>query len=146
MYELLAKSARKDDRLIAGDPLVKRWTLTWDIYSPGLGRFIEVDEYQHFSRIRLARLLELRSARWAPIYPEHFWGMVAPKIIAKPYRDLDPAHRDEQRAYLDELRDRLPMTYGFRRTFRIDEFTLKDYGLESVRLLIAQALSADASS
>lgn len=144
VYELLTQSARDDGRLTAGVPLVKQWKLTWDIYSPKLGRFIEVDERQHFSRARLDRLLEIRSAPWGPEYPAHFWETVVPRLIGKPYRDLDPPHRDEQRAYRDELRDRLPTLYGFRRTIRVDEFTLKDQGVESVTQLLAQALDAEA--
>jgi hypothetical protein len=144
VYEVLTKSARDDGRLPVGVPLVKRWTLTADIYSPKLRRFIEVDEFQHFSRARLARLLEIRSAPWGSEYPAHFWENVFPRLMRKPYRDLNPPHRDEQRAYRDELRDRLPLLYGLQRTTRLDEFTLKDKGLQSVARLIVEALDADA--
>lgn len=131
VYEFLTKSARDDGRLPAKTPLLKRWKLRWDIYSPKLRRFIEVDEYQHFSRVRLARLRRIRSALWGPEYPAYFWEEVFPRLINKPFRDMDPPHRDEQRAYLDELRDRLPLLYGFKRTIRVDEFTLKKMGSRS---------------
>ncbi|NIV15967.1 MAG: hypothetical protein GWN62_33325 [Aliifodinibius sp.] len=100
-------------------------------------RFIEVDEYQHFSHIRLNRLQTIRSTSWRPVYPIHFWENILTRRVNKPYRDLDPPHRDEQRAYLDELRDRLPVLYGLKRTIRIDEFTLKEIGLKVVNELIS---------
>ncbi len=139
VYELLAKSAREGGRLGDGQPLVTRWTLAWDIYSPKLKRFIEVDEHQHFSRPRLSRLAENRSAPWGPVYPAYFWEEKFPRLVDKPKHDHDPPHRDEQRAYRDELRDRLPTLYGLGRTIRIDEFTLQAEGSESLRQLIAEA-------
>jgi hypothetical protein len=136
LYGLLTKSARDDDRLPDGVPLVKRWTLSWDIYSPKLRRFIEVDERQHFSLARLNRLAEIDFDSWGPVYSAYFWQKVFPQLQVRPCRDLKPPHRDEQRAYLDELRDRLPALYGFKPTIRLDEFTLKAHGYESLNQLI----------
>ena len=65
VYELLRLAALTDGRLAADVPLVKNWTLTGDIYSPKLRRFIEVDEVQHFSKPRLDRLVANRLAPWA---------------------------------------------------------------------------------
>lgn len=139
VYELLADSAREGGRLAETQPLVKQWTLAWDIYSPKLKRFIEVDEEQHFSRPRLGRLKANRTAPWGPVYSAYFWEEKFPQLVDKPKHDHDPPHRDEQRAYRDELRDRLPALYGLGRTIRIDEFTLSADGHESVRQLIAEA-------
>ncbi|QDU90759.1 hypothetical protein Pla175_41710 [Pirellulimonas nuda] len=139
VYELLAKSARDAGRLAEGEPLVRQWALAWDVYSPKLKRFIEVDEHQHFSRPRLGRLEANRTAPWAPVYSAYFWEETFPRLVDKPKHDQDPPHRDEQRAYRDELRDRLPALYGLGQTIRIDEFTLKADGQESLSQLIAQA-------
>ncbi|MFI5453946.1 MAG: hypothetical protein ACHRXM_00685 [Isosphaerales bacterium] len=144
LYEKLARAAREAGRLAHDAPLIKGWKLTGDIYSPKLERFIEVDERQHFSRARLARLLEIRSCVWGPLYPAYFWSEEFPRLRDKPFQDLDPPHRDEARAYRDELRELLPVAYGLRRTIRLDEFTLQDFGLEGVGDLVAQALEAEA--
>jgi hypothetical protein len=146
LLELLTQSARDAGRLPADKALVVKWRLKWDIYSPELGRLIEVDERQHFSRVRLRRLLVSRNCAWGPLYPDHFWQEVFPRRQDKPAFDLDPPHRDEQRAYLDEVRDRLPVLYGLRRTIRLDVFTLKHHGIGEVRDLIAQALRAEADA
>ena len=143
LYDLLERAARDDGRLPAAKPLVKRWKLTGDIYSPKLRRFIEVDEYQHFSRVRLARILENRSLPWGPLYPAHFWEVVMPRLQANPFHDPDPPHRDEARAYRDELRDRLPVIYGLPPTIRLDEFTLDDTGLDGVADLITEMLETE---
>jgi hypothetical protein len=140
VYESLRQDAQADGRLAAGAPLVKTWSLTADIYSPKPRRFIEVDEAQHFSEVRLSRLLANRSAPWGPLYAASFWDEVVPRLLARPRRDLDPPHRDEARAYRDEMRERLPVTYGLRRTVRLDEFTLKLTGLERVAHLVLQIL------
>src|SRR5262249_30245709 len=122
-------------------PLMERWKLGYDMYSPRLGRFIEVDEYQHFSQVRLDRLLLNRSAAWSPLYPAYFWENVLPKLIAKPFHDPSPPHRDEQRAYRDEMRERLPILYGLMHTVRLDEFTIKEIGLENVVGLINEIVA-----
>lgn len=143
VYESLWQAAQADGRLAVGDPLVKTWNLTADIYSPKLRRFIEVDEGQHFSEVRLKRLLAHRSAPWGPLYAASFWDEVVPRLLARPRRDLDPPHRDEARAYRDEMRERLPVLYGLRRTVRLDEFTLKLTRLDRVADLVVQILEED---
>jgi len=145
VYELLRGAACAAGRLASEEPLVKRWKLTGDIYSPKLERFIEVDEYQHFSAVRLARILENRAVPWRPLYACHFWDNVLPHLLAKPYHDLDPPHRDEARAYRDEMRERLPVFYGLRRTVRLDEFTLKEIGPGHVVGLLLQMLESEGS-
>ena len=144
VYECLRQMACSAGRLKEDIPLVKNWRLTGDIFSPKLQRFIEVDECQHFSAVRLARLVENRSMPWAPLYSEHFWIEVFPKLQAKPFRDLDPPHRDEARAYRDELREWLPVVYGLGRTIRLDEFTLQETGLDHVTDLIHRILETEA--
>jgi hypothetical protein len=146
LYESLAQSARQAGRLPEGASLVKLWKLTGDIYSPKLGRFIEVDEYQHFSKVRLSRILENRFLPWGALYSANFWDTVLPRLQAKPYRDLDPPHRDEARAYRDELRERLPILYGLRQTIRLDEFTLEEAGLDRVTSLILEILAGEATN
>ena len=143
VYELLRIAAHTDGRLAADVPLVKNWTLTGDIYSPKLRRFIEVDEVQHFSKPRLDRLVANRLAPWASLYAARFWELELPRLLRKPKRDLDPPHRDEARAYRDELRERLPVAYGLRRTIRLDEFTLAAVGLDEIPDLIVEILKME---
>ena len=143
VYESLRMAAHTDGRLAAAEPLVKNWTLTADIYSPKLRRFIEVDEVQHFSKPRLVRLVANRLAAWAPLYAPRFWEVEVPRLLRKPKRDLDPPHRDEARAYLDELRERLPFAYGLSRTIRLDEFTLAAVGLDQLPDLIFEILQME---
>jgi hypothetical protein len=143
LYELLERAARDDGRLAAVTPLVRQWQLTGDIYSPKLGRFIEVDEYQHFSRVRLARIFENRSLPWRPLYAAHFWEVAMPRLQAKPFHDPDPPHRDEARAYRDELRERLPVLYGLRPTIRLDEFSLRVAGVGQTVQLIEEILETE---
>lgn len=61
----------------------------------------------------------------------------------RPKRDLDRPHRDEARAYRDEMREKLPVAYGFRRTIRLDEFTLKQAGIERVADLVNQLVASE---
>lgn len=143
VYDLMRSAAQADRRLADKTPLVKSWILTADIYSPKLQRFIEVDETQHFSKPRLSRLLVNRAATWAPLYAPRFWDEEYPRLLKKPRRDLDPPHRDEARAYRDELRERLPVAYGLRRTIRLDEFTLAIIGLECVADLVLQIIDSE---
>ena len=123
LHASLQRKARTGGRLGAAEPLVRIWSLSYDIYSPRFRCFIEVDEYQHFSRPRL-----LRIARNKPAYPEHFWRETFPRLVRKPKIDHDPPHRDELRAYLDECREVLPLAYGLRPTLRVDEFSLRASG------------------
>lgn len=144
LYESLRRAAQLDGRLATDAPLVKNWYMIADIYSPKLQRFIEIDEYQHFSKVRLTRLLANRNATWAPLYTAHFWDEVYPGLVIRPRRDLDPPHRDEARAYRDEMRERLAVVYGLRRTVRLDEFTLKQAGTEAVTDLVLQLVENEA--
>lgn len=118
-YALFTQHARTDRRLPLGTPLVSRWTMTYDIYSPKLRRFIEVDEKQHFSAVRLQRIQLVR-----PHYPQHFWGTALATLLRAPAVDRDPPHRDEARAYRDEARELLPTAYGLGETIRLDEYSL----------------------
>lgn len=138
LYESLQRAAQADGRLAPEAPLVKNWILSADIYSPKLRRFIEIDETQHFSRIRLTRLLANRAELWGPLYVASFWDRVYPRLAMNPRRDLDPPYRDEARAFRDEMRERLPVVYGLGRTIRLDEFTLKQAGIEAVGDLVLQ--------
>ena len=104
-----------------------------------------MDECQHFSEPRLTRLVANRSAPWSPLYPTLFWEETLPRLLARPRRDLDPPHRDEARAYRDEMRERLPVLYGLRRTVRLDEFTLGQIGLECVVPIVLEILEMEAS-
>jgi len=142
-YLALASAAVAAGRLRPDQALVKGWTLSGDIYSPKYRRFIEVDETQHFSKPRLVRLAAHRAEPWSGLYPARFWTVEYPRLMAKPRRDLDPPHRDEQRAYRDELRERLPVAYGLNRTIRIDEFTLAEAGLDRVASLIQEILETE---
>ena len=124
LYNLLRQQAEDDGRLQPGSPLIRRWTLSYDIFLPGHGRFVEVDERQHFSKTRLDRLAVQRNRRKAPLYPASFWAQAFKPLVRSPSRDLDPPWRDEARAYRDECREILPVAYGLRPTVRIDVFSL----------------------
>lgn len=101
-YDRFERAARAARRLAAPTPLVGRWSLVYDIYSPKLRRFIEVDERQHFSRPRLDAICAAQGAL-RPIYPSYFWKSVLHGLVETPAVDLDPPHRDEARAYRDEV-------------------------------------------
>ena len=135
LYDTLERSAREDDRLPANKPLVRNWTLTYDIYSPKLGRFIEVDERQHFSRQRLDRIVESQFLPGRSLYPSYFWDQVIQQLQKSPACDIDPPHRDEQRTYRDVARELLPTAYGLEATIRLDEYSLSSSGLEAVDLI-----------
>lgn len=131
-HSAMSHSAHSAGRLPPGTPLVSRWTLTYDIYSPKLRRFIEVDERQHFSSVRLARIGETR-----PLYPAHFWATALHDLVRSPATDRDPPHRDEARAYGDEARELLPVAYGLEPTIRLDEFSLSRADNDLVALIDA---------
>ena len=126
LYEDLSARARAARRLSRNASLVARWTLVYDIYSPKLRRFVEVDEKQHFSAPRLERI-----RRHGALYPASF--MTRLKALS-PSRDLSPPHRDEQRAYRDAARELIPAAYGLAATVRLDEFSLRDLKDPSILL------------
>lgn len=105
-----------------------------------------MDEKQHFSGVRINRILENHYLPWHPLYPAYFWEQVLPRLQAKPYRDLDPPYRDEARAYRDEMRERLPVLYGLQPTIRLDEFTLKSVGVDHVADMVHEILNMEACS
>lgn len=127
LYDLLAKSAAADGRLIDGRSLITQWRLSYDVFSPKLQRFIEIDERQHFSAVRNLRIALCREREGLARYPDVFWSTHFAKIQMHPSRDLDPPYRDEQRAYRDEARELLPIGYGLQPTLRLDEFSLASY-------------------
>lgn len=131
-HDALVSAARTDERLPPGTSLIAKWTLTYDIYSPRLRRFIEVDERQHFSRVRLERIQQTR-----PRYPQHFWHAALGPLLRSPSVDRDPPHRDEARAYRDEARELLPVAYGLNPTIRLDEFSLAQEGVDVISLIEA---------
>jgi hypothetical protein len=135
-HDALTRAAHADKRLGVETPLIRSWKLSYDIYSPKLRRFIEVDERQHFSRQRLERIQVGRTEPGRSFYPVHFWDHVFARLLARPARDLDPPHRDEARAYRDEARECLPVLYGLHPTIRLDEFTLEEIGITNVVDLI----------
>lgn len=133
-YNYLSALAKHDKRLSENDQLVKQWKLTYDIFSPKLLRFIEVDERQHFSYQRIRMVSELRKAGSPPLYHPFFWKEVIPRFIKRPAIDNDPPWRDEARAYRDYARDILPQEYGLKPTIRLDIFSLDEYGVSSANL------------
>jgi hypothetical protein len=133
LYDSLENAARAGKRLAHDKPLIRRWKLDYDVYSPKLGRFIEVDERQHFSCQRLLRIRQGRGKPGRSLYPAYFWESVLDEF--PPARDFDPQHRDEQRAYLDEARELLPLAYGFAPTIRLDQYSLKLSGRTAIELI-----------
>lgn len=121
----LEQAARADGRLPVLEPLIRSWTLSYDIFSPRLRRFIEIDDRQDFSRQRLQRILNGRGKRGRSVYPEYFWQHIIDGLIASPVRNLDPPHHDDARAYRAEARELLPLAYGFAATIRLDELSLE---------------------
>jgi hypothetical protein len=120
LHASMQREARAARRLGAAEPLVRTWSLSYDIYCPRLQCFIEIDEYQHFSQPRLRRIQRMK-----PRYPAHFWDEALPRLLRSPKTDRDPPYRDEARAYRDECREVLPIAYGLRPTIRVDEYSLE---------------------
>jgi len=88
-----------------------------DYYLPEQSRIIEFDERQHFS---IPRKISLQ------MYPEGLeLGFDRLRYISLCEdikaidNDKNVPHRDEQRAWLDTLRDFLPLIYGLKPTIRI---------------------------
>jgi len=128
-YATLESAARAAGRLPPEkDLLGKTWALSYDIYSPRLHRFIEIDERQHFSAPRLERIRCLRESLLEANYPPYFWEHVLLHLLEVPSTDKAPPYRDEQRAYLDLARELVPPHYGYEPTLRIDQWSLKYYG------------------
>lgn len=134
-YLYLQARARAEGRLSLDMPLLKRWTLAYDIYSPKLHRFIEIDESQHFSNPRLERIVQHRDSPVEANYPSYFWESQLPRLLKKPFHDRRPPHRDEQRAYLDLARELIPPAYGLNPTLRIDQWSLSNSQLDITSLL-----------
>lgn len=92
-----------------------------DYFLPRQGIVVEVDERQHFSeprRISLSQYpadvpLGFDRARWLEACAE------------RQARDDHPPHRDEQRAYLDALRDLRIPELGYGPVVRVDDIALR---------------------
>lgn len=123
---------------------IRRWVLSYDIYSPRLHRFLEIDERQHFSEVRLERIQGARSSSREANYPPYFWERVLARLQANPARDHVPPHRDEQRAYLDLVRELVPPAYGCKPTIRIDEYSLRKY--RAIKAEFAEFLGLDSET
>jgi hypothetical protein len=86
-----------------------------DFYVSDPPFILEFDEFQHFSRPRLATLL---------VYPADLefgfsvtrWRELCRELDAV---DNEPFDRDERRAWYDTLRDLVPIIHGFRPTVRL---------------------------
>lgn len=112
-YEALEDVARITGRLPPEKNLLgETWALRYDIYSPRLRRFIEIDERQHFSVPRLERIKNARGCLVEANYPPYFWEHTLPHLLEVPAHDHAPPYRDEQRAYLDLARELVPPQYG----------------------------------
>jgi hypothetical protein len=127
-YSDLESAARAAGRLPPERNLLGRiWTLKYDIYSPRLRRFLEVDERQHFSAPRLDRIRRSRDSGVEANYPPFFWDHQAARLSERPPHDYTPPYRDEQRAYLDLARELVPPHYDFKPTLRIDQWSVSFY-------------------
>lgn len=139
-YATLENAARSAGKLPPEKPLLGRaWTLTYDIYSPDLHRFIEIDERQHFSMARLTRIQYSRESPIEANYPLYFWEHKLPHLLKVPSTDKAPPYRDEQRAYLDLARELVPPQYGFKPTLRIDQWSA-DYYRSNIGMLLKALL------
>jgi hypothetical protein len=142
-YSVLESAARAVGRLPPEKYLLGRvWTLAYDIYSPRLHRFIEIDERQHFSAPRLERMRHSRESPLEANYPPYFWEHVLPRLLEAPSTDKAPPYRDEQRAYLDLARELVPLQYGFKPTLRIDQWSVKRYQ-DDIKPLLEALLGSD---
>lgn len=88
---------------------------------------LEFDESQHFSRPRLATLLQYPT-NLAVGFPLPHWQQLCRAIDAV---DDIPFDRDERRAWYDTLRDLVPILHGFRPTVRLYAEELEWCALEA---------------
>ncbi|MBN9397155.1 MAG: hypothetical protein J0H83_18050 [Candidatus Melainabacteria bacterium] len=86
-----------------------------DYYLHETNQIVEFDESQHFTHPRLLSLLNY--PKYLELgYDKNRWIKLC-KSLDK--RDNHPPHRDEQRAWLDTLRDFAPLLIGLRPTVRV---------------------------
>ena len=131
----LNQRAVKEGKLPSTKNLLARYKLDYDIYTPQFNCFIEIDERQHFSAVRLERVQASRRSPKEANYPAYFWENALKRLIEKPAFDRSPPHRDEQRAYLDLARELIPPYYGLNPTIRIDQYSLVKSGLDEATLV-----------
>jgi hypothetical protein len=100
IHDILMNLSKKDNRGPKGNVLSKAFK-PYDYFLPKYNCFVEFDEQQHFTLPRLISLglypndihLGFDKAKWETLC----------KDLEK--TDRDPPHRDEQRAWLDTIRD-----------------------------------------
>lgn len=112
----------------------KNWVLAFDFFLPSVGVAIEFDERQHFTPLRAAALKAYPSGINLG-FDRDRWIQLSEQIRAG---DNSPAHRDEQRAFYDSIRDILATRMGLKPVVRIFE--------DDVHWETDQATSASAAS
>ena len=104
------KTHRNNDHFVRSNDLQ-----ACDIYLPKQKIIVELDETQHFSKLRQLALLNYPKDLELGYEAAH-WIQLCESINAK---DNNPIYRDEQRAWYDTLRDFFPIINGGNPTVRI---------------------------
>lgn len=118
IYDVLYERAVQDGRLAEGQPLgIRRHR--HDYFLPKYSAIVEFDEAQHFT---LARKLALEDYPFPVSFPIEIWIEACTRFKRT---DRDPPHRDEQRAWLDTIRDYAYLQdSGLKTTIRVAEFEM----------------------
>lgn len=104
IHEHLLNLAKKEGRGPKGKWLAKK-RMPYDYYLPKMKVFVELDEQQHFTKARLEAIKLYPKA--CPLgFEKERWIFLCQKLNRK---DMDPPHRNEQRAWLDTMRDLGPL-------------------------------------
>ncbi len=122
IHERLIERSMKAGRGPTKEVLAVR-KMPFDFYLPAYNCFVEFDEDQHFTEAR-AFALSLYPKDVALGFDRVEWVQFCHELNRV---DMDPPHRDEQRAWLDTIRDLAPVMVGredgkkFAPTIRLSE-------------------------
>lgn len=104
IHSRLVERTQLDKRNSKGDVLATRIG-SYDYYLPKFKCFVEFDEQQHFTLAR-AEALKLYPKNTKLGFDKKEWLRLCQTLNRV---DLSPPHRDEQRAWLDTIRDLGPL-------------------------------------
>lgn len=111
----VAKALEKHGRFSRNEFLPTDRTLHCDIFIPKKKLIIEIDERQHFTKLR-ALSLKAYPASARVDFSIDEWIQ---RSLSMDVKDNDPPYRDEQRAFLDAMRDLLLPIHGFKPVRRV---------------------------
>jgi len=100
IHKFLIDHSREKGRGPKGNWLAKK-IMPFDYFLPNIKVIVEFDERQHFTQARL-EALKLYPKNTSLGFDKERWKALCIKLNRK---DNDPPYRDEQRAWLDTIRD-----------------------------------------